>query len=85
MNDIDSDEAAQDSMCLCFSPATKIRFSRVEANVYLLGGGGGGVNHIVLKHTAECVKVTARRSIIGQYMEIWFFNPLCSNGLSHTD
>ena len=34
-------------MCLCFSPATKIRFSRVEANVYLLGGGGG-VNHFFL-------------------------------------
>ena len=32
------------------------------------------------KHIAEW-----GRGIIGQYMEIWLFNPLCSNGLSHTD
>ena len=32
------------------------------------------------KHTAEW-----GRGIIGQCIEIWLFNPLCSNGLSHTD
>ena len=38
-------------MCLCCSPATKIMFSCVEANVYpyvCVCVGGGGVNHIVL-------------------------------------
>ena len=78
-------------MCLCCSPATKIRFSCVEANVYpyvcvcVCGGGGGGGKSYCFKRTAEWGKSKLGGVLLGQYMEIWFFNPLWSNGLSHTD
>ena len=64
------------------SPAIKISsfLVRVEANVY-----PRGCKSYCFKHTAEWGKIKAGRSIIGQYMEIWFFKHLCSNGISHTD
>ena len=38
------------------------------------------------KHIAEWGKSKQRVVIrMCQHMEVWFFNPLCSNGLSHTD
>ena len=56
----------------------EIQVSRVEIDVYPHGG--------TLKHIAECGK-SKRRVVIRmcQHMEVLFFNPLCSNGLSHTE
>ena len=56
----------------------KVRFSRVEVDVYPRGG--------TCKHIAECGKSKRRVVIrICQHMEDWFFKPLWSNGSSHTD
>ena len=56
----------------------KTRFPHVEVNVYPRGG--------TFKHIAEWGK-SKRRVVLRmcQHMEVWFFNPLCYNGLSHTD
>ena len=57
------------------SEKEKIRFSRVEVDVQPLGG--------TFKHVAERGKSKRRVVIrICQHMEVWFFNRLCSNGLS---
>ena len=50
-------------------------FSCVEVNVYPCGG------------KSYCFKPTKikEESNMDQYMEIKFFNPLCSNELSHAD
>ena len=49
------------------------KFSRVEVYVYPRVG--------TFKHIAEAESSNAYMSA----MEVWLFNPLCSNGLSHTD
>ena len=60
------------------SEKEKIKFSRVEVDVYPRGG--------TFKHITEWGK-SKRRVVIRlyQHMEVWFSNHLCSNGLSHTD
>ena len=62
-------------MCLCCSLATKIRFSRIEANVYTREG-----KSYCFKHTAELGKLKLGGVL---YVSICTFGSL--NGLSHTD
>ena len=60
------------------SEMEKIRFPRFKVDVC--------PRKDTFKHIAEWGK-SKRRVVIRmcQHMEVWLLNPLCSNGLSHTD